>query len=188
MTNPSDPGQPARPPAGGQPPGGPYGPPPPPHPQQHPGTGPIPIPNPRPPAAPPGRQHGQGPQNPNQTGPGPYGSGPQVPPQGWVPPERTEKGALGALFDANFDSLVTPKLIKLFYIVSMLLISLQCLVFLGVGLWIAGWDSGYGWGIIMIVASPLVWLFEMLIVRIFMEAVVVRFKSTEYLRIIKDKS
>lgn len=193
MTHPSDPGQPARPPAGGQPPGGPYGPPPPPHPQQqqqpqqqqpHHGTGPIPVPNPRPPAAPPGQGH------PNQTGPGPYTTGPhpQVPPQGWAPPERTEKGAFAALFDANFDSLVTPKLVKLFYIVAMLLITLQCLVFLGIGLWIAGWDSGYGWGFIMIAATPLVWLFEMLVVRIFMEAMVVRFKEVEYLRVIKDKS
>lgn len=98
-----------------------------------------------------------------------------------------DKGLLGALFDADFDSLVTPKLIKLWYVLSLLLITLQCLVFLGLGLWIASWNDFWAWGILMIVASPLVWLFEVLLVRIFMEAVVVRFKGVEHLRVIKDK-
>lgn len=109
------------------------------------------------------------------------------PQQAWVPPERSDKGLVGALFDANFNHLVTPKLIKLWYVLSLVLITLQCLVFLFLGLWIAGWEDFWAWGIIMIIASPLVWLFELLLVRILMEAVVVRFKGVEHLRVIKDK-
>jgi hypothetical protein len=60
-------------------------------------------------------------------------------------------------------------------------------VFLAFGIWISTWDDFWAWGIIMVVASPLVWLFELLMVRIFMEAVVVRFKTAEHLRAIKDK-
>ncbi|GAA2421308.1 hypothetical protein GCM10010191_35890 [Actinomadura vinacea] len=115
---------------------------------------------------------------------------PNVPPQqqdGWTPPERTDKGLFGALFDANFNYLVTPKLIKLWYVIALLLITLQCLVVLGLGLWIATWDDFWAWGLIMAVATPLVWLFEVLMVRILMEAVVVRFKGVEHLRAIKDK-
>ncbi|QKG22059.1 DUF4282 domain-containing protein [Actinomadura verrucosospora] len=163
MTHPSDPGQPPRPP--GPPPGpaaGPYGPPP-----QQPGPGPVPGPRPG----------------------GSFGTGPYEQPQSWQPPPRdpNQKGLLGSLLDANFNNLVTPKLIKLFYILSLLLISVQCLIFLGLGLWIAGWDDFWAWGVIMVCASPFVWLFELLLVRIFMEAMVVRFKEVEYLRIIKDK-
>jgi hypothetical protein len=116
-----------------------------------------------------------------------------MPPQGpaqqqeWVPPERTDKGLLGALFDANFNHLVTPKLVKLGYVVAGLLITLQCVALVGFGGWIATWDDWWGFGLIMVVAAPLLWLFELLMVRIFMEAVVVRFKTAEHLRAIKDK-
>ncbi|MBA9003803.1 MULTISPECIES: DUF4282 domain-containing protein [Thermomonospora] len=94
---------------------------------------------------------------------------------------------LGALLDTNFDHLVTPKLIRLWYVIALLLITLQCAGFLFTGLWVVTWDNGWAWGVIMVVASPLVWLFEALMVRILMEAVVVRFKGVEHLRVIKDK-
>ncbi|MXQ62939.1 DUF4282 domain-containing protein [Actinomadura rayongensis] len=102
-------------------------------------------------------------------------------------PRPAEKGLIGALFDANFDYLVTPKLVKLWYLVALLLVTLQCAVLFGFGVWISTWDDFWAWGVILLVASPLVWLFELLLVRIFMEAVVVRFKSAEHLRVIKDK-
>jgi len=106
-----------------------------------------------------------------------------------VPPRPfpREKGVFGALLDTRFEHLVTPKLIRLWYIVALLLITLQCTIFLFLGLWIASWDDGWAWGVIMMLASPLVWLFEALMVRILMEAVVVRFKGVEHLRVIKEK-
>jgi Domain of unknown function (DUF4282) len=165
MTNPPDHGPRAP---------GPFGPPP----GQHPGR----VPDPRPPG--PGPWTDPGPQ----TGGQPPAGASQPPAQGeWAPPPRTEKGVFGALFDANFDHLITPKLVKVWYVLGLLLITLQCLVFLGLGLWIATWDDFWAWGLILVVASPLVWLFELLLLRIFMEAVVVRFKQAEHLRMIKDK-
>ncbi|SEG43691.1 protein of unknown function [Thermomonospora echinospora] len=94
---------------------------------------------------------------------------------------------IGALLDTRFDHLVTPKLIRLWYVVALLLISMQCLVFLALGLWILTWEDGWAWGLMTVIATPLVWLFEALMVRIVMEAVVVRFKGVEHLRVIKDK-
>ncbi|MFC5187323.1 DUF4282 domain-containing protein [Actinomadura harenae] len=164
MTHPSDPGQSQPPGAAGHP----YGPPPPPP------SGP---PQPPPSYQRPGPLPGPRPSTPDP------GTGPQ---RAWVPPQRS-KGLLGALLDANFDTLVTPKLIKFWYILAILLISLQCLAFLLLGVKIASWDDFWGWGVIMAVASPLVWLFELLMVRILMEAVMVRFKGVEYLHVIKDK-
>ncbi|MGK5552747.1 DUF4282 domain-containing protein [Actinomadura kijaniata] len=205
MTNPSEHGQSHQPPSPGQPPGQAYGPPP----QPHPGH----VPGPR--QSGPGQSHHSGPQpvvppgyqgDPRQSGPqqippqqgGPHyqqqarqsGPHPQYGGQEWAPaerPGRTDKGLLGALLDTSFDHLVTPKLVRYWYVVALLLVSLQCLVFLGFGLWIATWDDFWAWGVIMIIASPLVWLFEALLVRIVMEAVVVRFKGVEHLRVIRDK-
>ncbi|MEV5825823.1 DUF4282 domain-containing protein [Spirillospora sp. NPDC052242] len=192
MTHPSDPGQPARPPAGGQPPGGPYGPPPPPHPQQqqhqqpqqhHHGTGPIPVPNPRPPAAPPG----QGQPNPNQTGPGPYTTGPypQVPPPGWTQPPRS-RGLLGSLFDLDFDHMVTIKWIKAFYVLAMAFISFGCLIFAWWAAYSIQWDPTLG--MLGLLATPFLWLWLMILCRMAHEFLINQFKISEYLRVIKDKS
>ncbi|MQY03868.1 DUF4282 domain-containing protein [Actinomadura macrotermitis] len=140
-------------------PGG-YGPPPP-HQQRH--TGPIPAQRP--------------------AGPGPQ----QPPPPGWAPPERTDKSLVGALFDANFNYLVTPKLIKVFYILSLMLISLSSLMVVAIGIWIAQLRNGWLVGLLVMGSSPFIWIFEAILARIFMEAVVVRFKGVEHLRVIKDK-
>ncbi|WP_067803371.1 DUF4282 domain-containing protein [Actinomadura formosensis] len=131
---------------------------------------------------------------------GPYGPPPNVPgprppapdgpgqaPQGWTPPEQAEKGLLGSLLDTDFNALVTPKLVKTVYVLSLILISLECLVVLFFGLWVLVSTRFWLGGFILIAATPLIWLVQMLLVRILMEAVVVRFKQAEYLRVIKDK-
>ncbi|MFC6878322.1 MULTISPECIES: DUF4282 domain-containing protein [Actinomadura] len=164
MTHPSDPGQPHHPqpaPPPPRPPGGPtpYGPPP----QTRPGPGPVPGPR------------------PSDTGQTP------VPQGGWVPPERTDKGLFGALLDANFDYLVTPKLIKVFYILALLLISLFALMVVALGIWVAQLRNGWLLGLLIMLSSPVMWFFQAILARIFMEAVVVRFKGVEHLRVIKDK-
>ncbi|WP_018655772.1 DUF4282 domain-containing protein [Actinomadura flavalba] len=115
------------------------------------------------------------------------GGRPPAPQPGWEPPPRTQKGLVGALLDANFDHLVTPKLIKVWYVLALVLITVQCLVVFGFGVWIATWDDFWAWGVILVLTSPVVWLFELIMVRILMEAVIVRFKGVEYLRVIKDK-
>lgn len=166
MTNPSDPGHPPRSQAPG-PPGGPYG-------------------------GPPGPSGPSGPP-PNVPGPRPGGgAGPFEQQQGydqqtWVPPERTDKGLLGALLDANFNSMVTPKLLKVFYALSMVMVTLECIAIIGFAIWIISLDFYWALAVLLIIATPLIWFFQMLFVRILMEAVVVRFKQAEYLRIIKDK-
>ncbi|NEA25431.1 DUF4282 domain-containing protein [Actinomadura bangladeshensis] len=140
-----------------------------------------------------GGPYGQ-PPGPPQPGPvpGPRGpglGGPAVPrEQGWVPPERTEKGLLAALLDANFDSLVTPRLLRLFYALSMVMVTLECLAIVGFAIWIISMDFYWAVAVLLVLATPLIWFFQMLFVRILMEAVVVRFKQAEYLRVIKDKS
>ncbi|MEU5880307.1 DUF4282 domain-containing protein [Spirillospora sp. NPDC047279] len=94
---------------------------------------------------------------------------------------------MGALFDFNFNHLVTPKLIKAFYVLSLLLISLSALMVVAIGLWIMQLRNGWLLGLIVIGSSPVIWVFEAILARIFMEAVVVRFKGVEHLRVIKDK-
>ncbi|SRR6266545_1669567 len=149
----------------------------------------------------PGQPYGPPPRPSGAAGqprPRPQPGGPgQMPPQGWNydgppapgpgPAEAATKGFFGSLLDVNFNYLVTPKLIKLFFVSSLVLIGLQSLLMLIVGLKVASWDDGWAWGVMLLIATPFVWLFEVVLVRIFMEAIIVRFKGVEYLRIMKDK-
>jgi uncharacterized membrane protein len=52
------------------------------------------------------------------------------------------------------------------------------------------WVFQYGWllGLAAFIFTPLMWLFEVILVRIFMEAVIVRFKGVEHLRDLKERS
>jgi uncharacterized membrane protein len=95
------------------------------------------------------------------------------------------KGVLAPLLDTNFEELITPRLIKLSYTLALILITLISLVMLAVGIWV----FQYGWllGVATFIFVPLIWLFQVILVRIFMEAIVVRFKGVEYLRVMKDQ-
>ena len=123
------------------------------------------------------------PQHPSYGGPGQAGYGQQ---QEWRP-RLEDKGFLGALLDTNFDHLVTPKLIRLCYVLALLLVTLSALIVLVVGVWVFQLRNGWLLGLLIMLSAPVVWIFEAVLVRIFMEAVVVRFKGVEHLRAIKDK-
>lgn len=193
MTNPPDPGGPPRAPeppgqAGSAAPGPPggressaYGPPPPPRrPAPGPQGGVHGPPGPTGPRAPvPGEAPGEAARRPTAGGPA-WEARPTAP-----TPEN--KSVLGALLDVDFTHLVTPRLIKLWYVVALLFISLQGLMLVFFGAWLFQLRNGWLVGTLVIMTTPIAWLFELLLVRIFMEVVVVRFKGVEHLRVIKDK-
>lgn len=161
MTNPSDPGRQERSAAPG-PHGGQY----------------------VPPAQPQHSSYGPGAGGgPGQTGYGQTGYGQAE----WRPGGPEDKGFLGALLDTNFDHLVTPKLIRLCYVLALLLVTLSALIVLVIGVWVFQLRNGWLLGLLIMLSAPVVWIFEAVLVRIFMEAVVVRFKGVEHLRAIKDK-
>ncbi|TYB46580.1 DUF4282 domain-containing protein [Actinomadura chibensis] len=93
---------------------------------------------------------------------------------------------LGALLETDFNALVTPSLVKAIYVLTLIVVTLECLAILFFGIWLF---QGEAWlsGLIAVLVTPFVWLLQMLLTRVLMEAVVVRFKQAEYLRVIKDK-
>ncbi|MDL4819635.1 DUF4282 domain-containing protein [Actinomadura opuntiae] len=157
MTHPSDPGHSPRPPASG-PPGGPYGPPPQ---QQQPG----PVPGPRP----------------------GYGTGPYEQPQPWQPPphDPQQKNLLGALFDTNFDHMVTTQMIKIVYRLALVLITLFALLVAWYGVAFLEWNTTLG--LLTLIATPFLWVSQLLTTRMVLEFLINQFKISEYLRAIKDK-
>jgi Domain of unknown function (DUF4282) len=149
-------------------------------------------PQPHPGGQPP---HGYAPPPPNQPPPpaGPW----QGSPPGYGPPPRgpygspgysphpAGKGFLGALFDANFDHMITVKLARVIYSIFLVLISLFALVILWYGYSILKWNVLLG--MMVIFAAPLTWIFYVLVVRVSMEFMINQFKITEHLKAIREQ-
>ncbi|WP_250903811.1 DUF4282 domain-containing protein [Actinomadura sp. NEAU-AAG7] len=92
----------------------------------------------------------------------------------------------GALFDTNFDHMVTAQMIKIIYRLALALITLFALVMAWYGVAFLEWNQALGIGTLL--ATPIVWMFQLLTVRMALEFLINQFKISEYLRIIKDKS
>jgi hypothetical protein len=178
MSNPhDDPGRRPPPPRQGEPyssyPGGP-----PPHEGE-----PPPYPGPPPHPGEHGPYQAQQPGAPWQGGPGHFQQ--HQPPPGY--PAARNKGLFGALFDIDFNDMVSTRLIKAFYVLAILLISLTSLFILLVGLWALQFGWGRYFGVFLVPAAPLLWLFELVVVRMVLEFVINQFKITEHLKAMRER-
>lgn len=86
-----------------------------------------------------------------------------------------EKGFLGSLFDVSFSSLITTKVIKVIYILSMILIGLTALFFVA-----AAFTESAGAGVItLLVFAPLAALLYLIYVRVILEVIICVFRIME---------
>ncbi|NOZ93360.1 MAG: DUF4282 domain-containing protein [Acidobacteria bacterium] len=102
-------------------------------------------------------------------------------------------GFVRSLFDLSFSSFVTPKMIKAFYIIGLVLAALGAvgalvsgIGSLGTGLRYSRWGFAF-LGLIWIVLSPVVFFVELALVRMFLEVVMVLFKIKENLDVLAGK-
>jgi hypothetical protein len=85
------------------------------------------------------------------------------------------KGFFASLFDLSFSSLVTTKIIKVLYVITLVLIGLGYLVFT-ISAFAA--DSGAG-ALVLFIIGPLVALFYTIYARVFLEIVIALFRIME---------
>ena len=86
-----------------------------------------------------------------------------------------ERGFLSSLFDISFSSLITTKVIKVLYVLSMILIGLGALVIIGG----AFADSAAAGVIVLVIVAPLLALLYLVYVRVLLEIVIVIFRIGE---------
>ena len=84
------------------------------------------------------------------------------------------QGFFGKLFDFSFSSFVTPSIIQLVYGIFLVVAGLGALALIVVGL-----AAGPAEGILLLIISPLVFLFYAIIARIYLEIVIVLFRVAE---------
>jgi hypothetical protein len=83
-----------------------------------------------------------------------------------------EQGFLASLFDVSFSSLVTPRVIKVLYVLSMIIIGLFALFFV-----VAAFSNSVAGGIVvLLIVAPLAGLLYLIYVRVLLELVIVIFR------------
>ena len=86
-----------------------------------------------------------------------------------------EKGFLSSLFDVSFSSLITTRVIKVIYILSMILIGLTALVFVA-----GAFSNSVAAGLFtLLILAPLAALLYLIYVRVILEVIICIFRITE---------
>ena len=86
-------------------------------------------------------------------------------------PENIERGFFESLMDTRFNSLITPKLIRVLYIISIALLTIGMVVVI-----ISGFADKVGSGVLALIFAPLGALLYLIVIRLWLELIVVAFK------------
>jgi hypothetical protein len=121
-----------------------------------------------PPRTPPAQQ--PAPTPPTMAGPGPSGM-PAAAPLGAGGGQGGDGGFFGRLFDMSFTRFVTPSLIKVLFILSIVVVSIYALLILVVG----AANAGDG-GIFLVIIAPIAWLVGIIYSRVLLELAIVFFR------------
>jgi uncharacterized protein DUF4282 len=97
--------------------------------------------------------------------------------------QEEHKGFFASLFDTSFDELITPRIIKVLYILFMIVLGLFALVFV-----ISAFSQSSGLGALtLFVLAPLGFLLYLIMIRVYLELVIVLFKIKESTERMADK-
>jgi hypothetical protein len=99
------------------------------------------------------------------------------------PQPRERRGFLEALMDTRFDSLITPMLIRFLYVISMILLAIGVIVVV-----IAAFADKPGSGVLALILAPLGALIYLIVIRLWLELIVVTFKIREAAEQVADNT
>jgi hypothetical protein len=92
------------------------------------------------------------------------------------------KSFLAALFDVSFSEFITTKLIKIIFVIGIVIAAIVALFFV-IGAFVSSFWAGLG----SLIISPLIFLIYVLIIRIWLELIIVIFKIAENSKIVAEK-
>ncbi len=95
---------------------------------------------------------------------------------------QEKKGFLGALFDFSFSEFITIKLIKILYISGIIFSTIVAIIFI-----VSGFNISTGVGIIFLILSPIIFLLYVILIRIWLEIIIVIFKIAENTKQLAEK-
>jgi hypothetical protein len=93
-----------------------------------------------------------------------------------------EKGFFTQLFDFSFTEFITTKIIKFIYIIGMIVTGLAT-----IGIIISGFSQSVVIGIVALIFSPLIFIIYVIILRVWLEIIIVIFRISENTELLKGK-
>lgn len=101
-------------------------------------------------------------------------------PARYIPPIDTQQAAgfVSSLFDLSFSNFITPKLIKVLFVISIVLAAFGSLFVVVSGFQVGGVFGGIG---ALLIVSPILFFFYVMYARVMMEVLIVIFRCSEYL-------
>lgn len=84
---------------------------------------------------------------------------------------NTQRSFFESLMDTRFDSLITPKLIRFLYVVGIIVLAIGAVIVI-----VAGFANSAGSGILSLILAPLGALIYLIVLRLYLELIVVAFK------------
>ncbi len=94
----------------------------------------------------------------------------------------SQYGFLRSLFDFSFTEFITTRVIKVLYALAVVFCALAALVMI-----IGGFSRSPGAGILSLILSPVVFLFYVLMVRVWLEVIIILFRIAEHTRTLAEK-
>jgi Domain of unknown function (DUF4282) len=98
-------------------------------------------------------------------------------------PQEQQRGFFESLMDTRFDSLITPKLVTFIYVVSMIVLAVGALIAI-----IASFVNDAGTGVVALILAPLVALIYLIVIRLWLELIVVTFKIRDAAERVADNT
>jgi hypothetical protein len=93
-----------------------------------------------------------------------------------------QHGFFRSLFDFSFTDFITTRVIKVLYALAVVFCALAAL-----GMIIGGFSRSPGAGILWLIVSPIVFLFYVLMVRVWLEVIIIVFRIAEHVRTIAER-
>jgi len=100
-------------------------------------------------------------------------------PARYVPPINTQQAAsfFTSMFDLSFSTFITPKIIKILFVITIVLVALGALGFIA-----TAFMSSALYGILaLLIVGPIFFIFEVILARVWMEVLIQLFRSCDYL-------
>ncbi len=98
--------------------------------------------------------------------------------------KHQSKGFLASLFDVSMQEMVTPKIIRVFYIIGLIGIALGALGTI-VGALFAAFDNGFGAFLLAVIGAPIGAFIAVIMLRVYLELIILLFNIYDQLKEIK---
>jgi hypothetical protein len=82
-----------------------------------------------------------------------------------------ERGFISSLFDFSFSEFITPKIVSALYMIGVILAGISALAMI-----FMGFTSGVLVGLLAIIVSPLLFFLNVIVLRLWLEIIIVLFK------------